>query len=168
MPIVDRQQDSDVTYEPVVASDVPKGRSKDSRAFLCAIVHSLIGGDKLAGLEELGRSSAHADVAHPQTRGSQVQQLLKVGLGSPSARQQRDCDSRGRNSQCDFTHDVLDIGQYQVDDKCYDRPSRRVQEEDLAMQLLDGCLDGLVGLALTFVQAHLIVGDELLQVCHIL
>ena len=77
---------------------------------MCAIVHSLIGGDKLLGLEEQGRSSAHAVVADTQIRGSQVQRLLKVGLGSPSARQQRDCDSRVRNSQCNFTHDALDVG----------------------------------------------------------
>ena len=34
--------------------------------------------------------------------------------------------------------------------------------------MLNRCLDGLVGLALPFVQAHLVGGDELLQVCHIL
>ena len=118
--------------------------------------HSLILDDMLAGLEELSRSSAHADVADRRIRGSQVQRLLKVGLGSPSARQQRDCDSRGCKSQRDLTHDAVDVVQYQVDDKRYARVSTRVQEEHLALLLLDGCLDGLVRLALPFVQAHLV------------
>ena len=56
--------------------------------------HALIVDDKLAGLEELGRSSALADVADRGIRSSQVQRQLEGLVGSLSARQQHGGDSR--------------------------------------------------------------------------
>ena len=88
-------------------------------------------------------------------------------MGSPSARQQRGGDSRRCDSQRDLTHDAADVRQDRVDDKRFACPSGCIQEEHLALLLLDQCLDGLVGLVLPFVQAHLVGGEELLQVCHI-
>ena len=166
LPKVARQQDHDAAHEPVVSSDVPQGPVEGLQGLL--VRHrALIVDDKLAGLEELGRSSALADVADRRIRGSQVQRQLEGRVGSPSARQQRGGDSRRRDSQRDLTHDAVEVGQDQVDDKRLARPSGCIQGEHLALLLLDRCLDGLVGLALLFIQAHLVGGDELLQVCHI-
>ena len=62
LPEIARQQDRDATHEPVIASDVPQGPVEG----LLVRHGALIVDDKLAGLEDLGRSSALADVADRQ------------------------------------------------------------------------------------------------------
>ena len=76
LPEVARQQDHDAAHEPVVASDVPQGPVEGLQGLL--VCHrALIVDDKLAGFEELGRSSALADVADQRIRGGQVQWQLE-------------------------------------------------------------------------------------------